>query len=80
MHVSSPAHGLMVTTGVVGSGLPIANGLALAAKKLRDTGQVTVVNFGDGGASNIGGAFHESLNSPRFGSFLWSSFARTTSG
>ncbi|MGX9787789.1 thiamine pyrophosphate-dependent dehydrogenase E1 component subunit alpha [Mycobacterium sp. MMS18-G62] len=59
MHVTSPKHGLMVTTGVVGGGLPIANGLALASK-MRDTGQVTVVNFGDG-ASNIG-AFHESLN------------------
>jgi pyruvate dehydrogenase E1 component alpha subunit len=59
MHVTSPQHGLMVTTGVVGSGLPIANGLALAAK-MRGTDQVAVVNFGDG-ASNIG-AFHESLN------------------
>lgn len=59
MHVTSPKHGLMVTTGVVGSGLPIANGLALAAK-MRKTDQVAVVNFGDG-ASNIG-AFHESLN------------------
>jgi pyruvate dehydrogenase E1 component alpha subunit len=59
MHVTSPQHGLMVTTGVVGSGLPIANGLALAAK-MRGTGQVTAVNFGDG-ASNIG-AFHESMN------------------
>lgn len=59
MHVTSPEHGLMVTTGVVGSGLPIANGLALAAK-MRGTDQVTVVNFGDG-ASNIG-AFHEALN------------------
>lgn len=59
MHVTSPRHGLMVTTGVVGSGLPIANGLALASQ-LRGTDQVTVVNFGDG-ASNIG-AFHESLN------------------
>ena len=59
MHVTSPAHGLMVTTGVVGSGLPIANGLALASQ-MRGTDQVTVVNFGDG-ASNIG-AFHESLN------------------
>lgn len=49
----------MVTTGVVGSGLPIANGLALAAK-MRGTDQVTAVNFGDG-ASNIG-AFHESMN------------------
>ncbi|PQP53867.1 thiamine pyrophosphate-dependent dehydrogenase E1 component subunit alpha, partial [Mycolicibacterium austroafricanum] len=44
---------------LVGSGLPIANGLALAAQ-MRGTDQVTVVNFGDG-ASNIG-AFHESLN------------------
>jgi TPP-dependent pyruvate/acetoin dehydrogenase alpha subunit len=59
MHVTSPNHGLMVTTGVVGAGLPIANGLALASK-MRSTGQVTVANFGDG-ASNIG-AFHESLN------------------
>jgi TPP-dependent pyruvate/acetoin dehydrogenase alpha subunit len=59
MHVTSPAHGLMLTTGVVGAGLPIANGLALASK-LRKTGQVTVANFGDG-AANIG-AFHESLN------------------
>ncbi len=60
MHVTSPKHGLMVTTGVVGSGLPIANGLALAAQMRGGTDQVTVVNFGDG-ASNIG-AFHESLN------------------
>jgi pyruvate dehydrogenase E1 component alpha subunit len=59
MHVTAPEHGLMVTTGVVGSGLPIANGLGLSAL-LRGTDQVTVVNFGDG-ASNIG-AFHEALN------------------
>ncbi len=59
MHVTHPASGLMVTTGIVGSGLPIANGLAWAAK-LSGTDQVTIVNFGDG-ASNIG-AFHEALN------------------
>ena len=59
MHITDPAHGVMVTTGVVGSGLPVAVGLALASK-LRGDGRVTVVNFGDG-ASNIG-AFHESLN------------------
>lgn len=59
MHVTSPRHGLMVTTGVVGSGIPIANGLALAAQ-MRRTDQVAVANFGDG-ATNIG-AFHESLN------------------
>jgi pyruvate dehydrogenase E1 component alpha subunit len=49
----------MVTTGIVGSGLPIANGLALSSV-LREDGRVTVANFGDG-ASNIG-AFHEALN------------------
>jgi pyruvate dehydrogenase E1 component alpha subunit len=59
MHVTDPTSGLMVTTGIVGSGLPIANGFGLAAK-LAGTDQVTVVNFGDG-ASNIG-AFHEALN------------------
>jgi pyruvate dehydrogenase E1 component alpha subunit len=59
MHVTAPDHGLMLTTGVVGSGLPIANGLALAAQ-LQARDRVVVVNFGDG-ASNIG-AFHESLN------------------
>jgi pyruvate dehydrogenase E1 component alpha subunit len=59
MHITYPAAGIMVTTGVVGGGLPIANGLALAAQ-LRKDGRVTVCTFGDG-ASNIG-AFHESLN------------------
>ena len=59
MHVTHPESGLMVTTGIVGSGMPIANGFALASV-LQGDGRVTVVNFGDG-ASNIG-AFHESLN------------------
>ncbi|WP_067562965.1 thiamine pyrophosphate-dependent dehydrogenase E1 component subunit alpha [Nocardia acidivorans] len=59
MHITHPASGLMVTTGIVGGGLPIAAGLALAAQ-LRGTDQVTVVNFGDG-ATNIG-AFHEACN------------------
>jgi TPP-dependent pyruvate/acetoin dehydrogenase alpha subunit len=59
MHVTHPESGCMVTTGVVGAGMPIACGLALAAK-LRGEKRVTVTNFGDG-ASNIG-AFHESLN------------------
>ena len=49
----------MVTTGVVGSSMPIANGLAWASQ-LKGDGRVTVATFGDG-ASNIG-AFHESLN------------------
>ena len=59
MHITHPASGVMVTTGIVGSSMPIANGLALAAQ-LRKEDRVTVAYFGDG-ASNIG-AFHESLN------------------
>jgi TPP-dependent pyruvate/acetoin dehydrogenase alpha subunit len=59
MHITYPKAGIMVTTGVVGSGLPIATGLAWASQVKKD-GRVTVCTFGDG-ASNIG-AFHESLN------------------
>ncbi len=59
MHITHPASGVMVTTGVVGSGLPIANGLALTSQN-RGDGRVTVVCFGDG-ATNIG-AFHEAMN------------------
>ena len=54
-----PQFGLMVTSGVVGGGLPIAVGLALSCQ-LRGDRQVTVVNFGDG-ATSIG-ATHEACN------------------
>jgi len=59
MHITHPKSGVMVTTGIVGSSMPIANGLALASQISGD-GRVTVATFGDG-ASNIG-AFHEALN------------------
>jgi pyruvate dehydrogenase E1 component alpha subunit len=59
MHLSDPDVGFMLTTGVVGSGIPIANGIALAAM-LRGTDRVTVVTFGDG-ATSIG-ASHEAFN------------------
>jgi pyruvate dehydrogenase E1 component alpha subunit len=59
MHITHPKSGCMVTTGIVGAGIPIGCGLALAAQ-LRGEQRVTVTNFGDG-AANIG-AFHESLN------------------
>ncbi|MET0179347.1 MAG: thiamine pyrophosphate-dependent dehydrogenase E1 component subunit alpha [Novosphingobium sp.] len=59
MHLTHPETGVMVTTGIVGSSMPIANGLAWAAQ-LDGSKRVTVAYFGDG-ASNIG-AFHESLN------------------
>jgi acetoin:2,6-dichlorophenolindophenol oxidoreductase subunit alpha len=59
MHISDPRSGLMVTTGVVGSGIPIATGLALAAK-LDGSDRIAVATFGDG-ASSIG-ATHEAMN------------------
>ncbi len=59
MHLTHLATGVMVTTGIVGSSMPIANGLGWAAK-LDGSDRVVIAYFGDG-ASNIG-AFHESLN------------------
>jgi acetoin:2,6-dichlorophenolindophenol oxidoreductase subunit alpha len=59
MHLTCPEKGMMVTTGIVGSSMPIATGLGWAAK-LDGKKRVSVANFGDG-AANIG-AFHESLN------------------
>ena len=59
MHITHPETGIMVTTGIVGSGIAIANGLATASQNNGD-GKVTMVSFGDG-AANIG-AFHEALN------------------
>jgi pyruvate dehydrogenase E1 component alpha subunit len=50
---------VLLTTGIVGSTMPVANGLAWASQ-LREDGRVTIANFGDG-ATNIG-AFHEALN------------------
>lgn len=59
MHLTDPSNGVMVTTGIVGSSMPIANGLAWAFK-LDGSRKVSIAYFGDG-ASNIG-AFHEALN------------------
>lgn len=59
MHLTYPPKGIMVTTGIVGSSAPIANGLAWAAQ-LDKSDRVSVCTFGDG-ASNIG-AIHEAMN------------------
>jgi acetoin:2,6-dichlorophenolindophenol oxidoreductase subunit alpha len=59
MHITHPETGAMLTTGIVGSSMPIANGLALASQ-IRGEKRVAIAYFGDG-ASNIG-AFHEALN------------------
>lgn len=59
MHLSSMEIGLTPTTAIVGAGIPIAAGAALAAQ-LRGGDNVAIGVFGEG-ASNIG-AFHEGLN------------------
>lgn len=59
MHLFDVNIGLMGGNGIVGGGLPLALGTAYSAK-CRGTDQVTVVYFGEGGASQ--GSFHESLN------------------
>ncbi|MGO8872121.1 MAG: thiamine pyrophosphate-dependent dehydrogenase E1 component subunit alpha [Acidimicrobiales bacterium] len=59
MHISHPPSGLVLSTGIVGSGLPIAVGVGLAAH-LRGTDQVTAASFGDGATGT--GSFHEAVN------------------
>jgi pyruvate dehydrogenase E1 component alpha subunit len=59
MHICDLAKGNLGANAIVGGGIPIAVGGALA-QKLRKTNHVTVSFFGDG-ASNQG-TFHESLN------------------
>jgi acetoin:2,6-dichlorophenolindophenol oxidoreductase subunit alpha len=59
MHLVDVEAGLMPTSAIVGAGLPIACGLALASR-LGGTTEVALTVFGDG-STNIG-AFHESLN------------------
>ncbi|TAM63240.1 thiamine pyrophosphate-dependent dehydrogenase E1 component subunit alpha [Mycobacterium sp.] len=59
MHIANPAKGVMLSTGIVGAGPPVAVGLAMAAKR-KGIDRVTVVSFGDG-ATNTG-SFHEAAN------------------
>ena len=59
MHIADVEKGYLGVDGIVGGGLPIAVGSALAASRL-GTGAVAVCFFGDG--ANNEGAFHESLN------------------
>jgi pyruvate dehydrogenase E1 component alpha subunit len=59
MHIAKPDKGVMLSTGIVGAGPPVAVGLAMAAKR-KGLDRVTVVSFGDG-ATNTG-SFHEAAN------------------
>lgn len=59
MHMSAPEHGLMVTSAVVGTTIPVAVGVALA-NRYRRSENVVAVFFGDGAIDE--GVFWESLN------------------
>ena len=59
MHITCPDAGVMLSTGIVGAGPPIAVGLALAARQ-QGRDRVVAVCFGDG-ATNTG-SFHEAAN------------------
>jgi acetoin:2,6-dichlorophenolindophenol oxidoreductase subunit alpha len=59
MHLVGPDVGLWPTFAIVGAGLPVAVGAALASQ-VTNAGNAAITIFGDG-AANIG-AFHESLN------------------
>lgn len=59
MHLTDASKGMLGSYAIIGAHLPIAAGAAWSAK-LRKSGQVATVFFGDG-TTNIG-AFHEALN------------------
>jgi pyruvate dehydrogenase E1 component alpha subunit len=59
MHVADMALGILGANGIVGAGLPIALGSALA-HQVRKTGAIAVVFFGDGAMCE--GVLYESLN------------------
>jgi TPP-dependent pyruvate/acetoin dehydrogenase alpha subunit len=59
MHPVAPECGILGTSAIVGGGIPLAVGTALASRLRRD-GKISVTLFGDGATDE--GTFHESLN------------------
>jgi pyruvate dehydrogenase E1 component alpha subunit len=59
MHIADVDTGNLGANGIVGGGIPIAVGAALA-QKLTGSGKVVISFFGDGAANE--GAFHEAAN------------------
>ncbi|MBF0245558.1 MAG: hypothetical protein HQL31_09865, partial [Planctomycetes bacterium] len=59
MHLFAPEHGLICTSAIVASHIPVAVGAAFANKRAGN-GKVVAVFFGDGAIDE--GAFWESLN------------------
>ncbi|GIS89810.1 hypothetical protein CM1200mP19_1410 [bacterium] len=62
MHLSVPEAGVLATSAIVGGGIPVAAGAALAAK-MRQQDAVSLAFFGDGACSI--GAFHEGISMAR---------------
>jgi len=59
MHLVDPENGVLGTSAIVGGGLPLAVGAALASV-MQGNERVSVAFFGDGAVDE--GSFHESLN------------------
>ncbi len=59
MHVGSMAKGMIPGIAIVGGGIPVAAGMALAFK-MQNSGQAAACFFGDGAVAE--GAFHEGIN------------------
>ncbi len=59
MHIADPRMGILGANGIVGAGLPIAVGAALAGR-IRGEQDVVVAFFGDGASAQ--GYFHEAVN------------------
>ena len=59
MHVGNMAKGMVPGIAIVGGGIPVAAGMALAFK-MQKSGQIVVCFFGDGAVAE--GAFHEGVN------------------
>ncbi len=59
MHIADPTIGMLGANGIVGAGIPIATGAAMAAQ-MRGTDQVAISFFGDGACNTS--RFHEGIN------------------
>lgn len=59
MHIANVGLGILGANGIVGAGMPIAVGSALASR-VKKTDEVTLAFFGD--AASNRGTFHEALN------------------
>ncbi len=59
MHIVDVSLGILGANGIVGAGIPIATGSALASR-IRGTDEVTMCFFGDGASNH--GTFHEAVN------------------